>query len=186
MNQQHIRQGVWTVCGVALSNSSVPPAMVVACMAIHAVRRGREPQSLKRQLTSIEGWRSVHGSTGTGAADPNPRPHGLPARMADSCASAPASRDLGHGLKFPLTIDTTIRVHSCTRGIQGGGRIAYHQTESPSGSAGPHGKPRDWSLSLSSHRRASPRARTVAGEKEQRKDRRNKQPIGGHVGIVHE
>ncbi|KAJ5803641.1 uncharacterized protein N7503_006091 [Penicillium pulvis] len=30
-----IRKGVWTVCGVALSNSSVPPAMVVGCMAIH-------------------------------------------------------------------------------------------------------------------------------------------------------
>ncbi|KAJ5787903.1 hypothetical protein N7457_002893 [Penicillium paradoxum] len=31
----HIRKGVWTVCGASLSNSSVPPAMVVGCMAIH-------------------------------------------------------------------------------------------------------------------------------------------------------
>ncbi|KAJ5964962.1 transcriptional regulator family: Fungal Specific TF [Penicillium vulpinum] len=31
----HIRRGVWTVCGASLSNASVPPAMVVGCMAIH-------------------------------------------------------------------------------------------------------------------------------------------------------
>ncbi|KAJ5444530.1 uncharacterized protein N7458_008402 [Penicillium daleae] len=30
-----IRKSVWTMCGVALSNSSVPPAMVVGCMALH-------------------------------------------------------------------------------------------------------------------------------------------------------
>ncbi|KAJ6144121.1 hypothetical protein N7470_008016 [Penicillium chermesinum] len=30
-----IRKGVWTVCGVALANTSVPPSMVVGCMAIH-------------------------------------------------------------------------------------------------------------------------------------------------------
>ncbi|KAJ5855371.1 uncharacterized protein N7529_009315 [Penicillium soppii] len=30
-----IRKGVWVVCGAALSNASVPPAMVVGCMAIH-------------------------------------------------------------------------------------------------------------------------------------------------------
>ncbi|KAJ5278598.1 sugar transporter [Penicillium angulare] len=30
-----IRKGVLTVCGVALSNDSVPPVMVVGCMAIH-------------------------------------------------------------------------------------------------------------------------------------------------------
>ncbi|CDM27176.1 transcriptional regulator family: Fungal Specific TF [Penicillium roqueforti] len=31
----HIRRGVWTLCGASLSNASVPPAMVVGCMAIH-------------------------------------------------------------------------------------------------------------------------------------------------------
>ncbi|CAI7641858.1 unnamed protein product [Penicillium viridicatum] len=31
----HIRRGVWKVCGASLSNASVPPAMVVGCMAIH-------------------------------------------------------------------------------------------------------------------------------------------------------
>ncbi|KAJ5363714.1 uncharacterized protein N7496_009427 [Penicillium cataractarum] len=30
-----IRKSVWTMCGVALSNSAVPPAMVVGCMALH-------------------------------------------------------------------------------------------------------------------------------------------------------
>ncbi|KGO66152.1 Glycoside hydrolase, family 71 [Penicillium expansum] len=33
--QDHIRSGVWKVCGASLSNASVPPAMVVGCMAIH-------------------------------------------------------------------------------------------------------------------------------------------------------
>ncbi|KZN90235.1 hypothetical protein EN45_003510 [Penicillium chrysogenum] len=31
----HIRRGIWKVCGASLSNASVPPAMVVGCMAIH-------------------------------------------------------------------------------------------------------------------------------------------------------
>ncbi|KAG0161422.1 hypothetical protein PDIDSM_8956 [Penicillium digitatum] len=30
-----VRSGVWKVCGASLSNASVPPAMVVGCMAIH-------------------------------------------------------------------------------------------------------------------------------------------------------
>lgn len=123
MNQQQIRQGVWTVCGVALSNSSVPPAMVVACMAIHCVRRRRQSRKTCK-LTGVEGWRSVHGSTGTGAAHPNPRPHGLPARMADTCASAPASRNLGHGLNSPSTIEATIRVHSGVYRVEAIFRIA--------------------------------------------------------------
>lgn len=44
--------------------------------------------------------RSIHGSTGTRAIDSGPRPHGLDAWMADTCASAAAAGDLGDALKF--------------------------------------------------------------------------------------
>lgn len=37
--QYQIRKGVWTVCGVALANDAVPPAMVVGCMAIHLCKK---------------------------------------------------------------------------------------------------------------------------------------------------
>ncbi|KAJ5139463.1 transcriptional regulator family: Fungal Specific TF [Penicillium atrosanguineum] len=50
---QQIRQGVWTVCGVALSNSSVPPAMVIGCMAIQICREPRSQAGC--ELMGVEG-----------------------------------------------------------------------------------------------------------------------------------
>jgi hypothetical protein len=45
--QRQIRQGVWTVCGVAMSNDSVPPAMVVGCMAIHLCREADHKHQMR-------------------------------------------------------------------------------------------------------------------------------------------
>ncbi|KAJ5688538.1 hypothetical protein N7462_002930 [Penicillium macrosclerotiorum] len=58
-----IRQGVWTVCGVALSNGTVPPAMVVGCMAVHLCGDRFTDRQEQEQLiqvlirtTKLHGW----------------------------------------------------------------------------------------------------------------------------------
>ncbi|KAJ5807913.1 hypothetical protein N7474_009182, partial [Penicillium riverlandense] len=58
-----IRKGVWTVCGIGLSNASVPPAMVVGCMAIHICGdrfTDRQQQELLVQVLvqtdAVHGW----------------------------------------------------------------------------------------------------------------------------------
>ncbi|CAG8333477.1 unnamed protein product [Penicillium salamii] len=50
-----IRKGVWTVCGAALSNAHVPPAMVVGCMAIHLCENRRLLLGWKLKLMSLTG-----------------------------------------------------------------------------------------------------------------------------------
>ncbi|KAJ5989767.1 hypothetical protein N7499_010300 [Penicillium canescens] len=58
-----IRQRVWTVCGAALSNASVAPAMVVGCMAIHLCGdRFTDPQQqdllihVLIRMDALHGW----------------------------------------------------------------------------------------------------------------------------------
>lgn len=72
--------------------------MVVGCMAIHICRCNKLACDRKKYILQANGrcrWRSIHRSTGTRAIDPGPRPHGLDARMADTCASASAAGDMG-------------------------------------------------------------------------------------------
>ncbi|KAJ5630146.1 transcriptional regulator family: Fungal Specific TF [Penicillium herquei] len=57
-----IRKGVWTVCGVALSNESVPPAMVVGCMAIHLCGdRFTDRQEQERLIQVLARTDCLHG-----------------------------------------------------------------------------------------------------------------------------
>ncbi|KAJ5086160.1 hypothetical protein N7532_010931 [Penicillium argentinense] len=57
-----IRKGVWTVCGVALANDSVPPAMVVGCMAIHICGdRFTDRQEQERLIQVLIRTDSSHG-----------------------------------------------------------------------------------------------------------------------------
>ncbi|KAJ5542714.1 transcriptional regulator family: Fungal Specific TF [Penicillium sp. DV-2018c] len=58
----HIRKGVWTVCGISLSNTSVPPAMVVGCMAIHICGdRFTDPHQQDRLIHVLTHTDFVHG-----------------------------------------------------------------------------------------------------------------------------
>ncbi|CAI7594640.1 unnamed protein product [Penicillium glandicola] len=59
----HIRSGVWAVCGASLSNASIPPAMVVGCMAIHLCGdRFTDPHEQDQliqvliQMDALHGW----------------------------------------------------------------------------------------------------------------------------------
>ncbi|KAJ5751192.1 hypothetical protein N7533_008220 [Penicillium manginii] len=57
-----IRKGVWTVCGVALANDAVPPAMVVGCMAIHLCGdRFTDRQEQERLIQILIRTDSSHG-----------------------------------------------------------------------------------------------------------------------------
>ncbi|CAG8058812.1 unnamed protein product [Penicillium olsonii] len=57
-----IRKGVWTVCGAALSNAHVPPAMVVGCMAIHLCGdRFTDPQQQELLIQVLVRTDTLHG-----------------------------------------------------------------------------------------------------------------------------
>ncbi|KAK9857383.1 hypothetical protein MYU51_020767 [Penicillium brevicompactum] len=57
-----IRKGVWTVCGAALSNAHVPPAMVVGCMAIHLCGdRFTDPQQQDLLIQVLVRTDTLHG-----------------------------------------------------------------------------------------------------------------------------
>ncbi|KAJ5769763.1 uncharacterized protein N7511_001814 [Penicillium nucicola] len=60
---EQIRQKVWAVCGAALSNASIAPAMVVGCLAIHLCGdRFTDPQQQDHlihvllQMDALHGW----------------------------------------------------------------------------------------------------------------------------------